>query len=165
MPIDRPRRIFRYGRIAARQNRRSIRLPFLAGLVGVAAAGSLFAVGLPATLFGRVPAVTGTISAQPDRVAVIDGGTLRVQDKVVRLAGIEAPARGTRCAPQLDCGAAAIQALAGLVRDRPVVCRLEGRAPDGFPQARCEAGGTSLNHALVAGGFVRAVAQDSANSD
>jgi endonuclease YncB( thermonuclease family) len=128
--------------------------PFLVGALGIGVAALLVAVGLPATLFGRVPSVSGTLVAEPQRVAVVDGNTLRVQDKVVRLVGVRAPARGTECAP------AAIAALAALVRGRQVVCKLDGRAADGFPQAMCEAAGTSINHALIASGYARAAAHD-----
>jgi endonuclease YncB( thermonuclease family) len=134
--------------------------PFLVGALGIGVAALLVAVGLPATLFGRVPSVSGTLVAEPQRVAVVDGNTLRVQDKVVRLVGVRAPARGTECAPRTDCGAAAIAALAALVRGRQVVCKLDGRAADGFPQAMCEAAGTSINHALIASGYARAAAHD-----
>jgi endonuclease YncB( thermonuclease family) len=107
-----------------------------------------------------VPVPSGTLTADATQVAVVDGDTLRLRDTVIRLEGITAPARGRTCRTAadvgVDCGAAATQALAGLVRDRTVSCHLEGRDSAGFLQAQCEAGGTALNEALVAAGFARA---------
>ena len=165
LPIDRPRRIFRSGRIASRQGRRRIGGPFLAGIVGLFCVAAVLAIGLPVTLFGRVPGVSGTVVAGPQHVAVVDGDTLRLRDTVIRLLGVLAPPRGTSCRADTDCGAVATEALASLVRDQEVVCHLDGRARDGFPQAMCDAGGKSINHALVATGYARAIADTGVFAD
>jgi endonuclease YncB( thermonuclease family) len=156
LPIARPRRIFRSGIVASRNNRRGFSGTFFAGLLCIVGAAGIVAVALPASLLGRVPTLTGTLTADAAHVAVIDGETLRLRETVVRLLGVDAPERGTQCGPGTDCGAAATDALAALVRDRTVVCQLDGRDGAGFPQATCDAGGRSVNHELVATGFARA---------
>ena len=50
----------------------------MAGLLGTTAVGALLLLGLPADLFGRAPAQTGTVAAIPAQVAVVDGQTLRI---------------------------------------------------------------------------------------
>jgi endonuclease YncB( thermonuclease family) len=144
-----------------------MRATVLAGLVGAVLGGAVVMMAMPAALFGRVPALSGTISAEPADVAVIDGQTLRIHDAVIRLLGIAAPPRGLRCetaAPGYDCGAAAGMALAGLVRGQPVTCHLNGRDARGFALGRCEARGVDLNQALVAAGWARARADAAAGA-
>ena len=91
---------------------------------------------------------------------MVDGGTLRLRDRVVRLQGVEPPPRGTTCGPRdgagEDCAAAATNALAALVREAPVACRITGEDRLGRPYAICQAGGTELNRAVVAAGWARA---------
>ncbi|HTN09656.1 MAG TPA: thermonuclease family protein [Acetobacteraceae bacterium] len=139
----------------------------LAGLVGAVLGAGVVMMAMPAALFGRVPALTGTISGEPADVAVIDGQTLRMHDAVIRLLGISAPPRGLRCeeaAPGYDCGAAASAALAGLVRGHPVTCHLNGRDARGFALGRCEAMGVDINQALVHSGWARARADAAAGA-
>ncbi len=105
-------------------------------------------------------AVVGDLSAEPAQVAVIDGGTLKLRDRVVRLFGVAPPARGTSCdmrdAAGQDCGSAAANALAAMVRDLPVTCRVTGADGLDRPLAICAAGGTELNSAVIAAGWARA---------
>ncbi len=124
------------------------------GLLGAAA---LTIAGLSTDLFGRTPpAATRSLAAQPAQVAVIDGGTLRIDRQVVRLLGVEPPARGESCGSAADCGSAAANALAGLVREKPVSCALRGQDRMGRPLGACEAAGTDLNRAVVAAGWAHA---------
>jgi endonuclease YncB( thermonuclease family) len=102
----------------------------------------------------RPGATTEPLSAQPEQVAVVDAGTLRIGDRVVRLWGVDPPSH-TTCADQ-DCGAAAANALAAMVRDAPVVCRIAGADRLGRAYARCQAGGKELNRAVIAAGWARA---------
>lgn len=135
----------------------------IAGLIGAVVGAMAIVVLMPSNLFGRVPVLSGTVNADYPEVAVVDGGTLRLRDAVIRLQGVHAPARGQVCpAPggSLDCGAAAIRQLAALVRGHSVACHLAGRNAAGFPQARCEAAGAELNRALIASGWARADAAD-----
>ncbi len=96
------------------------------------------------------PVVTAEeLSAPPAQVAVVDGGTLKLGDRVVRLLGVAPPARGTSCGAGdgagQDCGAAATNALAAMVRDLPVACRITGVDRQGRPMGICQASGTELN--------------------
>jgi endonuclease YncB( thermonuclease family) len=122
----------------------------------------LVLVGLTTDLFGSAPPPPSRISAPGAQVAVVDGDTLRLRDMVVRLAGVQAPPRGQFChdedAQMVDCGGAAASALASLIDGRDVSCRLHGHDPMGRPLARCDAGQTNLNRAVVASGWARAEA-------
>jgi len=77
-----------------------------------------------------------------------------LRDRVVRLLGVEPPVRGTTCQASdgkgFDCGAAATNVLAALVRETPVACRINGQDEFGRPFAVCEASGTELNRAVIA---------------
>ena len=81
---------------------------------------------------------------------MIDGGTLRLRDRVVLLQGVEPPSRDTAS------GAAAANALAALVREAPVACHVTGTDELGRPYAICRASGNELNHAIVAAGWAQA---------
>ena len=100
------------------------------------------------------------LDAAPAQVAVVDAGTLRLQDHVVRLLGVDPPVRGATCRSHdgtgFDCGAAATNAVAALIRETPVACRLSGHDSFGRPYAVCEASGTDLNRAVIAAGWARA---------
>jgi endonuclease YncB( thermonuclease family) len=107
-----------------------------------------------------VPPGPTEISATPSQVIVIDGGTLRMGNAIVRLSDLVAPARGEACAAGPDCGDRATAALADLVRDRPVACQIVQHDPAGRLVARCEADGQDINAALVAVGWARASSPD-----
>lgn len=160
MPIDRKRRIFRADPLAAPRGGFGVRPTLAAGMAAVLIVGGIALFSLPATLFGRVPATGGTLRAAAAAVAVIDGATLRLDQQVVRLRGVSAPARGRLChgadGHAFDCGAAAADGLAGLVRHRDVECRMQGRDAAGFAQGMCAAGGAELNRAVIAAGWARA---------
>ena len=148
-----PRRIFRAtGYTRPRVSGRTM----LAGIAAVVVTGGLMMVSLPSDLLGRAAPGPESMAAAPGMVAVIDGTTLRIDGRVVRLRGISAPVRGDGCAAASDCGGAATMALAGLVRDRMVLCRLHGRDPLGRPFADCEANGADLGRAVVLAGWARA---------
>lgn len=159
MPLLRKRRIFRASTIAPPRRSRGLPPTLVVGALLVVIAGGAVLVSLPTTPFGRVPA-SGMLRAAGADVAVIDGATLRLDERVVHLRGVAAPARGQRCQAAdghgFDCGAAAADGLAGLVRDRKVACKLVGREAVGLAQATCAAGGIDLNRAIVADGFARA---------
>jgi len=157
--LHRRRRIFNSG-LSARSGGGEMRRGLVAGLLGTAAVGALLLLVLPAELFGRAPALTGTVLAAAGHVAVVDGQTLRLGEVVVRLQGIAAPPRGTSCLKpdnsRFDCGAAASEALARLLHGRSVTCKLYGRDTAGFPQGLCEAEGRDVNRDIVAAGWARA---------
>ncbi len=160
MPLHRPRRIFRSGSLSSGRSRTRIRPTVVAGLIGAIGGAALMLFSSPAALFGRVPRLAGQMDADAPLVAVVDGQTLRLRETVIRLHGVVAPMRGQECrgedGARFDCGAAASEALAALVRGHAVACRLDGRDEAGFPQGHCEAGGISLNHAVVSAGWARA---------
>lgn len=128
----------------------------LLGLVLVLGGIGLVSIVVSTDLFGRAPPGPDHIAAEPEHVAVIDGDTLRLEGTVIRLRGIEAPERGDLCGASTDCGGAATLALAGLVRDRRVECRLNGEDRAGRPYGSCQANGTDLSRAVVASGWARA---------
>lgn len=156
------RRIFRGN--TRRVPLRDWRLPSLGVLL--ATAGGAVTVIVAASLFVRssdAPAHVPSgmrLSAPAASLAVLDGNTLRLGDQVVRLAGIAAPARGSVChdggQSHVDCGVAAANALASLVRGSAVDCTIHGHDGAGRPVGNCQAGDTRLSEALVRDGWARA---------
>ncbi len=160
MPISRPRRIFRPA---------MMRIPLRGVGVVLVSAAVATAVLTATAVWWHSPgsvaphaaaASADVLAAQPAQVAVVDGATLRLQNRVVRLLGVEPPMRGATCKTRdgngFDCGAAATNALAALVREMPVACRTRGADDLGRPYAECEASGTDLNRAVVAAGWAKA---------
>jgi endonuclease YncB( thermonuclease family) len=134
----------------------------VAVLLGV---GLIAATGVSLAMLPHREAATPSppaeeLNAQPAQVAVVDGATLRLRNRVVLLQGVVPPPRGTACEPHdgsgEDCGAAATNALAALVRVAPVTCRITGADGLGRPVAICHASGTELNRAVIAAGWARA---------
>ncbi len=119
----------------------------------------ILAIGLPSNLFGSAPR-DQEWSASFTEVRIIDGETLRLGERVLRLAKLDAPGRGQSCrdagGARFDCGDAAAAALARLIGGRDVVCRVAGRDSFGRGLGTCSAGGVELNAGLVAGGFASA---------
>jgi endonuclease YncB( thermonuclease family) len=158
LSINRPRRIFR----SSLPRPQAKVVAAMLGAALMAAAGIALAVlphGEPSP--APFPATaTRELSARPGHAAIIDGATLRLGDRVVILRGVEPPPRGTLCAqrdaPVHDCGAAAANALAALVQDRPVACRLTGADAWGRPLAACQADNLDLARAMIAAGWGRA---------
>lgn len=154
MPLQRPRRIFRPS-LLARPGPALLR----ATLVGAALAtfgAALVLVAANMEFSGHAVPSPSRLSAEPSQVAVVDAGTLRINRQVVRLLGVDPPPRGERCGSADDCGTAAANALADLVRQKRVVCALQDQDPLGRPLAVCEAAGTQINRAVVASGWARA---------
>jgi endonuclease YncB( thermonuclease family) len=129
-------------------------------MVAAAAGAATIGVGLWLFLLPHAAPASGPaisrIAAPAGHLAVVDGDTLRVGDQVVRLEGIAAPARGSACGT-VDCGAAAANALAALVRGTGVDCTIDGHDGQGRPVAECLASGVKLNEALVRDGWAHAV--------
>ena len=119
-----------------------VRPAVVAGLLGIAFGAVVMLFLLPSDLFGRVPPLSGTISAAPETVAVVDGETLRLREDgwcMVRLqerGGAAARASDAHAGDGSvsDCGAEAATALAALVRELDVACRLHGRDSAGLAQ-------------------------------
>jgi len=160
VPLDRKRRIFRSPGLSLPRGgphlpNRATALAVL-GCVALLSAG-VWLLGRPSEAPANAPE-TGVLVATA--AAVLDGGTLRLGDRVVRLVGLTVPERGEYCSgtgsAAVDCGAAATNALAALVRDTRVECTWKGRDPVGRPLALCSARGVDLNLALVNAGWARA---------
>lgn len=120
-------------------------------------------IGLPPDLMGSAPREQDWSALGPE-VRVVDGDTLRLGDRTVRLARIDAPERGQACADAagraFDCGAAAAEALSRLVDGRSVLCIVSGRDRFGRGLGQCSAGGAPLNAGLVAAGWALAEPDD-----
>lgn len=125
------------------------------GVMALALAG----LGLPANLFGSAPREQDW-NAAAAQVRVVDGDTLRLGERTLRLAGLVSPPRGQTCSTAngvgFDCGGAAAQALAQLVQNRDLSCRVQGRDRFGRALGTCQAGGVETNAALVAAGWALA---------
>lgn len=98
---------------------------------------------------------------------LIDGDTIEVAGRDVRLHGIDAPETGQSCfdgdGREYRCGADATRALARLIRDRPVAC--DGAEHDRYGRlvAVCRVGGLDLNREMVRLGHAVAYAEYSAD--
>lgn len=115
---------------------------------------ALAAVLNPGDLLGSAPR-SHEWRALPADVAVLDGETLRMGERIIRLHGLSVPPRGQACGAVADCGAAAAAELARLVRDRPLECRIYGRDGFGRGLGACRADGVDVNAALVGAGWAR----------
>ncbi len=151
------RRIFKGRRTRSRFGRAAL-------LLSVAiAAPVVLGVAVPSSLFGSAPAERNW-RADAAAIRIVDGETIGLGERIVRLDGVAAPSRGELCrsaaGESFDCGGAAAAALTRLVAGRPVGCRIVGQDSFGRGLGQCEAAGADLNRALVGGGF--AVATDTA---
>lgn len=116
----------------------------------VAAAGGLLAALIAVTALLEPPATTSRT------VRVIDGDTLEMAGRRVRLRGMDAPEIAQTClraGAVVRCGEEAREALAGLVRDREVACRASGLDRYGRELAVCRAGAIDIGGALVRRGL------------
>ena len=161
MPLQRPRRIFRAS-APPFPGLATLRLLAVCGL-GVGVLAALVAMGLSSSLFGRATNQVERIESPTNTISVVDGATLRMRSSVVRLAGVTSPERGRPCRGAeagVDCGAAAANALAELLRGRDVVCDVRGRDSRGRALAICDLDGVELNRAIVAAGWAWADGSD-----
>jgi len=150
--VREPRRIFKGRQVSPRFGGSGL------GIACAVIAALFLGFGLPSNLFGSAPA-DRPITAEPTQIRVFDGETLGLGDRIIRLSGIAAPARGEACggdASRADCGAAAAAALARLIHGQNITCRIEGH--DGFRRGlgRCTADGRDVNAAMVESGYALA---------
>jgi endonuclease YncB( thermonuclease family) len=90
------------------------------------------------------------------RARVVDGDTIEVAGRRVRLHGIDAPERDQACergGRRYACGEEAARALAELVAGRDVRCAGRGEDQYGRVIAVCRADGTDLGEAMVRAGW------------
>src|SRR4051812_12710158 len=147
------RRIFRPSPVAR------LRAP-LAIATGIGLFGLLLSVAVPRDLLGSAHPLPA-LAATAGEIRVLDGETLRLGDRVLRLQALQVPARGQAscrdaAGRSTDCGTAAAEALAGLVAGQDLSCRIGGADRHGRALGTCAAGGVELNAALVAAGWALA---------
>ncbi|MEM5491960.1 thermonuclease family protein [Hoeflea sp. AS16] len=89
------------------------------------------------------------------QVRVVDGDSLAMGKRRLRLKGIDAPELKQRCRKDgydYGCGIEAASHLRGLIGGTPVDCKGEGIDRYGRDLVRCTAGGVDLNAAMVRSG-------------
>jgi endonuclease YncB( thermonuclease family) len=116
----------------------------------------VLAVALPSNLFGSAPNDRNW-RAEAHAIRIVDGETIGLGERIVRLEGLAAPGRGEACrlasGEAFDCGGAAAAALTRLVAGRPVACRIVGQDGFGRGLGQCDAAGADLNRIMVGTGF------------
>ena len=115
-----------------------------------AVVATALAAGLVAVAFLlRGERVTGS-------VRVVDGDTLAIDHRRIRIRGIDAPELAQTCdraGTTYPCGEVARDALRALTRSAPVSCIVSGRDRYGRDLAACRADGQDVGAALVRHGF------------
>lgn len=118
------------------------------------------ALFLPVLLLGMGAGVPFANAAAADTISgtatVVDAGTLKIQDKKVRLHGIEAPDDDQVClrdAKPWKCGEAAATALRHHIEGKTVSCEAVTGKDGSNAGANCSADGKSLNTLLVREGW------------
>ena len=129
------------------------RSPVASALVGVVALGALLAMPMRESA-ARAPAGDGDLAGL---ARVIDGDTLEIAGRHVRLEGIDAPESGQTCGRRLigswRCGSAAADALAKLVAKRRVSCESRGNDKYDRMLGICFVDGRDINAEMVREGF------------
>lgn len=90
------------------------------------------------------------------RARIVDGDTLSLRGRAIRLAGMDAPELRQSCGPdtaRYRCGERAREALRELAEGREVACRVTGRDRYRRALAVCTVEGRDLGAALVRGGW------------
>lgn len=93
------------------------------------------------------------------KAEVIDGDSLRVEGREVRLFGVDAPEYTQTCfdnGAAVPCGAMAKDALEGLIGSGVLVCVSQGTDTYGRSVARCRTSGVDVGDALVLSGWATA---------
>jgi len=123
----------------------------------------LFAIIVSTLSLATAPAAAESVSGE---ARVIDGDSLEVAGKRIRLFGIDAPEATQKCersGERWACGEAAAEQLKGLIAADSVTC--EGNEHDAYGRllAVCRVAGVDLNRAMVAGGWATAFLRYSAD--
>lgn len=112
-----------------------------------------------AILLGLVPPASSAESAFTGVAHSIDGDSLYVGGREVRLFGIDAPEYHQTCTREgrpWACGAEAAKQLSALVTNKQVRCEQVDTDEHGRIVARCTAGPVDLNRTMVATGYATA---------
>lgn len=114
---------------------------------------------VPARVIEARPAhdFSASDSAISGRVRVIDGDTIEIDGRRIRLEGIDAPEHGQRCGRRFfgtwNCGTAAADALRDLVDQRIVSCESQGNDKYGRILGICFVDGIDINAQMVREGY------------
>lgn len=99
-------------------------------------------------------------AALTGRVSVIDGDTLDLHGRRIRLLGIDAPESSQLCTDpsgrRWRCGATAANRLSDFIAARPVTCRVSNTDRYGRSVARCSVAGQDLGRWAVSNGWALA---------
>ena len=117
-------------------------------LDGFVAAAFVAALVWLAAWLGRPETMAGA-------VRVVDGDTIEMAGRRIRLLGLDAPESAQTCgepALPVPCGARARDAMRRLVEAGPVTCAATGRDRYGRDLATCRAGAADLGAAMVLAG-------------
>ncbi|MBX6375267.1 MAG: thermonuclease family protein [Acetobacteraceae bacterium] len=126
---------------------------------------------MPSTSAPRRAPPAGPAAVLQGRARVIDGDTIEVAGRRVRLHGIDAPERDQACergGRSYACGEEATRALAQLLAGREVRCAGRGQDRYGRVLAVCRAGGADIGEAMVRAGWAvafRRYAEDYASAE
>ncbi|OBZ93774.1 hypothetical protein ADU59_18880 [Pararhizobium polonicum] len=102
------------------------------------------------------------------RARIVDGDTLVLDGKRIRLTGIDAPELRQVCrrgAQDWPCGTEARDRLRGLIGAEQTICAVDGADRYGRLLAVCSARNRDLNAAMVAGGYAVAFGKYAAEED
>jgi endonuclease YncB( thermonuclease family) len=122
-------------------------------------AWALWAQAVAAAMMLASPAPAAVPAEVQGKPRIIDGETLEIAGRRIRLSGIDAPALDQIChraGQEYACGRVARAVLWDLVAGREVACQPVGDAEaddTGTIAARCKAGDTNLNESMVEAGW------------
>ena len=115
----------------------------------------LLTAAVLAAASGPKPGLAGETN---DAASIIDGDTLQIGDRIVHLAGIDAPELGQRCMIEKKgwrCGLEAALALRKLAAFGAVICTSENEAP--VVTGTCQIDGKDLGEVMVGQGYAVAL--------
>jgi endonuclease YncB( thermonuclease family) len=141
----RPRNLVPFRRTRSWARRRRLRFPSTPWLYVVLAAALVVVVPNVFQWNATGPSISG-------RARVIDGDTIEIGHRLIRLHGIDAPEAEQQCSG-IAAGQQATHALRSLISSREVVCRARGEDRYGRTIGSCEAGGEDIESAMVRDGW------------
>jgi endonuclease YncB( thermonuclease family) len=113
---------------------------------------ALVLLALVALIVAMIISREGTTRAVKGHADVIDGDSLRIAGREIRLEGIDAPEYHQTCrkdGAETPCGRQARDRLVGLVSRGPIACAVDGHDRYGRDLATCRAGEVEINAAMV----------------
>lgn len=123
----------------------------------IARRGAVLVIGMGLIGLFLVPAGDRSVHG---RASVVDGDTLIVNGKTLRLVGIDAPELEQICthgSQEIQCGQVARETLKALVKNSPVRCHLRGRDQYQRLLAECRVEAWNVNRRLVALGWALSI--------